>query len=80
MHRDLHTSAPLFLCSALFQEELFMFWISMLLPVAVFAMILQMRRTLRKRADQSFQTDDTQPSLTVRELAVREKLESHGWL
>jgi hypothetical protein len=78
MHLDLNTSFPLFLCSALFQEE-FMFWISLLLPVAVFTMILQMRRILRKRADQVL-TGDAQHTLTARELTIREKLESHGWL
>ena len=78
MHLDSNTSFPLFLCSAPFQEE-FMFWISLLLPVAVFTMILQMRRILRKRADQVL-TGDAQHTLMARELTIREKLESHGWL
>jgi hypothetical protein len=57
-----------------------MFWISLLLPLAVITMILQMRRVLRKRAGEPFHPDDVQHNLTLRELTVREKLESHGWL
>jgi hypothetical protein len=57
-----------------------MFWISLLLPLAVITMILQMRRVLRKRAGEAFHPDDVQHNLTLRELTVREKLESHGWL
>jgi hypothetical protein len=79
MHRDSNISFPVFLCSALLQEEC-MFWISLLLPLAVITMILQMRRVLRKRAGQAFHPDDVQHNLTLRELTVREKLESHGWL
>ncbi|MBZ5507250.1 MAG: hypothetical protein LAO78_17460 [Acidobacteriia bacterium] len=59
-----------------------MFWISLLLPLAVFVMILQMRRTLRTRANQDAEADGDafQHNPTVRERTVREKLESHGWL
>ena len=50
------------------------------MPLAVITMILQMRRVLRKRAGEPFHPDDVQHNLTLRELTVREKLESHGWL
>ena len=59
-----------------------MFWISLLLPVAVVVTVLQIRRVLRRSAIQATEPAEAPPRYrsTFRERTVREKLESHGWL